>query len=123
MLFISICYALLYILLYFTRLLKAGFPLLLKKKNIGYIEGEVIMQDNAGLDLFISVLLRHPEFNAVKYNAAKGEIKIEVALQGEIEVDKQELFIAEAQKCVALFNKLSSLETGNIRITFKEYKK
>jgi hypothetical protein len=81
------------------------------------------MQDNAGLDLFISVLLRHPEFNAVKYNAAKGEIKIEVALQGEIEVDKQELFIAEAQKCVALFNKLSSLETGNIRITFKEYKK
>ena len=79
------------------------------------------MQENAGLDIFISVLLRYPEFNAVKYNAAKGEIKIEVALQGEIEADKQEAFIAEAQKCVALFHKLSSLETGKIKATFKEY--
>lgn len=79
------------------------------------------MEENAGLDIFISVLLRYPEFNAVKYNAAKGEIKIEVALQGEIEADKKNGFIAEAKKCVALFHKLSRLETGIIRITFKEY--
>ncbi|NLO22649.1 MAG: hypothetical protein GX119_11765 [Syntrophomonadaceae bacterium] len=79
------------------------------------------MQDNAGLDIFISVLLRYPQFNAVKYDAAKGKIKIEVALQGEIEKDKQDGFITEAKKCVALYHKLSSLETGIIKIIFKEY--
>lgn len=79
------------------------------------------MQENTGLDIFISVLLRYPEFNAVKYDAAKGEIKIDVALQGEINRDKQEDFIAEAQNCVAFFHKLTSLKTSIIKIAFKEY--
>ncbi len=79
------------------------------------------MQDNAGLDIFISVLLRYPEFNAVKYDAGNGEIKIEVALQGKIEKGKQARFISEAHKSVAMFHKLSGIETNIIKIKFKEY--
>ncbi len=81
------------------------------------------MEDNAGLDIFISVLLRYPEFNAVKYDAANGEIKIEVALQGGIENESQHRFIAESMECVGLFHKLSGIQTSIIKIRFEEYEK
>ncbi len=81
------------------------------------------MENNAGLDIFISVLLRYPEFNAVKYDAANGEIKIEVALQGEIERKSQDSFVTETMKCVGLFHKLSGIETSIIKIRFEEYSK
>ncbi len=79
------------------------------------------MEDNAGLDIFISVLLGYPEFNAVKYDAANGKIKIEIALQGEIERRRQDSFIAEAKKSVGLFHKLSGIETSIMKIKFEEY--
>ncbi len=79
------------------------------------------MEENAGLDIFISVLLRHPEFNAVKYNAANGEIKIEAALQGEIEKGTKDNFMTEGMKCVGLFHKLSGIEASIIRINFEEH--
>ena len=79
------------------------------------------MEENAGLDIFISVLLRYPEFNAVKYDAANGEIKIEAALRGEIEKESQDNFITQTIKCVGLFQKLSGIETSIIELEFEEY--
>ncbi len=81
------------------------------------------MENNAGLDIFISVLLRYPEFNAVKYDAANGEIRIEVALQGEIKKESQDSFISETMKCVGLFHILSGIKTSIIKTRFEEYGK
>jgi len=81
------------------------------------------MKDNAGLDIFISVLLRYPEFNAVKYDAANEKILIEIALQGEIEPDSKESFIKEVQECIKLLHRLSNTETSVVNISFEEYRK
>lgn len=80
------------------------------------------MEIDAGLDIFISVLLRYPEFNAVKYDAANEEIKVEVALQGGIKQETQDKFRSELDQCIILFGKLSKSKTSYINISFEEYR-
>lgn len=79
------------------------------------------MEIDAGLDIFISVLLRYPEFNAVKYDAAKEEIKIEVALQEEIEQENQDSFNFELDQCMKIYGGLSGKEINYISISFEKY--
>ena len=79
------------------------------------------MEENAGLDIFICVLLKHPEFNAIKYDAVNGEIKIEVALQGEMDGESQEGFITEAQKCIGFFHQIAMIKTSIMKIKFEKY--
>lgn len=74
----------------------------------------------AGLDLFISLLLKYPEFNAVKYDTSHGLLRIDVALQGEVTFGRQEEFIHKAETCIALYHHLRGIQPEHLLLDFQK---
>lgn len=74
----------------------------------------------AGLDLFISLLLKYTEFNAVKYDTSRGLLKIDVALQDEVTESKREEFIHKAETSIALYHHLSGIKPEHLQLDFQE---
>lgn len=74
----------------------------------------------AGLDLFISLLLKYPEFNAVKYDTSRGLLRIDVALQGEVTVIRRDEFIHKAETSLSLYHHLSKVQPEHLLFDFQE---
>lgn len=78
------------------------------------------MTEEAGLDIFISVSLRYPELNAVKYEAEQDRIILEIAHKGSIIQCQQEHFVTKAKDCLSLFHKLSERKPVLVDFDFIE---
>lgn len=60
-----------------------------------------------GLDTFINVSLEYSELNAIKYEADRDRVSLEVVLKGLISNERQEQFISKVKSCLLSFYKLS----------------
>jgi len=78
------------------------------------------MIDNSGLDIFIATSLKYPELNAVKYQADKDRIILEVALNGNIITQQRKRFIEKTVARLSILHKLSQKTPLLLELAFKE---
>lgn len=77
------------------------------------------MTNGSGLDIFLTISLKYPELNAVRYLVDKHQIILEVALQGNIDYQKK-TFTEKMRKHLSLLHKLSNKEPVLLELGFKE---
>jgi hypothetical protein len=68
------------------------------------------MAEKSGLDMSISVFVHYKELNSVMYDAAKGNMKIEVALMGSIEESILNKFVEKIHNSLNLYYRLSNID-------------
>lgn len=74
------------------------------------------MAETSGLDMIISVFVRYPEFNSVKYEAGKDQLKIEIALNKPIVNSSLVSFISKVEKCLLLYNKTIRIQPSIFKL-------
>ena len=80
------------------------------------------MNPGNGLDLLISISLKHPELNAVRYDADHSIIGLEIALLGEITEENERLFIEHIYKCLELYHQGIKVNTSVLKVYFQRLK-
>ena len=78
------------------------------------------MTDENGLDTFINVSLKYSELNAIKYEADRDRISLEVVLKDLISYERQEQFISKIKSCLLSFYKLAHLAPEFVDFNFDE---
>ncbi|MDD3267737.1 MAG: hypothetical protein PHX14_00315 [Syntrophomonadaceae bacterium] len=78
------------------------------------------MKNDCGLDIFISISLKYPELNAVKYQADQEKIFLELALKQDIDKRHKETFIRKLEDCLRIFHRLSSTWPSLMDLSFQE---
>lgn len=78
------------------------------------------MANNTGLDIFISVSLKYPELNAIKYQANRELIIFEIALKGKIAFQQKKLFEQKTKACLKLFYKMKNKQPVSLDWRFRE---
>lgn len=78
------------------------------------------MNNDWGLDIFISISLKYPELNAVKYQTDQETIFLELALNRNIDKVHKETFIKKIEDCLLIFHKLSSTLPSLMNLSFEE---
>lgn len=78
------------------------------------------MDNDLGLDVFLTVSLEHPEINAVKYLAEREQIILEVALNTAIDPMKRGQFLKKTQDCLELFHHLAGKKPKLMKIELIE---
>ena len=77
------------------------------------------MTNDSGLDFFLTISLKYPELNAVKYLVDKHQIILEVALQGNVG-NRQDEFIIRTEEHLSLLHKLSNKQPIVFELSFKD---
>jgi len=85
-----------------------------------FIKGEDAMDTGTGLDATISVFIRYSELSAVKYDAKRDIIKIEIALNDSIKQEQGSRFINRCHQCMALYYNMTDMEPKHINLQFIE---
>jgi hypothetical protein len=78
------------------------------------------MTNDSGLDIFITISLKYPELNAVKYQVDKDQIILEVALNGKTINQKIKSFTKKTVSHLSLFHKLANKKPTLLELDFKE---
>lgn len=78
------------------------------------------MNNDCGLDIFISISLKYPELNSVKYQADQEIIFLELALKQNIDKSHKESFIRKLEDCLLIFHRLSSTWPSLLELSFQE---
>lgn len=78
------------------------------------------MTNNSGLDIFITISLKYPELNRVKYQVDKDQIILEVALKENVVNHKRNTFIEKIDAHLSLLHKLSHKKPILLELDFKE---
>ena len=78
------------------------------------------MKMDYGLDVIISSFIRYTELSAVKYDAEKDIIKIEVVLNGCIGDEHRSRFNSRYCQSMALFHKMLKIEAAYMKLDFIE---
>lgn len=68
------------------------------------------MAEKSGLDISISVFVHYRELNSVKYEAAEGRLKIEVALRGLVDEKVLTEFVDKTKNSLYLYYNLSQVK-------------
>ncbi|MGI5920273.1 MAG: hypothetical protein ACOX6I_00800 [Syntrophomonadaceae bacterium] len=76
------------------------------------------MAEKSGLDISIAVFVHYRELNFLKYDAAAGKLKIEVALEGLPDKEKLDSFAENTRNSLLLYYKLSKVEAESVDITW-----
>lgn len=74
------------------------------------------MNSGNGLDLFISISLQYPELNSVRYDADHNIIGLEIALQGELAAQQEQLYVDHIHKCLEMYHKRRSIKTSVVKL-------
>jgi len=74
------------------------------------------MKNIPGLDIFVSASLKHPELNAVKYEADKELIMFEFALETNLELEARKSFVENVENCLQLFVGLNGIKPTVLKI-------
>jgi len=78
------------------------------------------MENESGLDAIISVFIRHSELSAVKYDVKSDTIKIETALNDNVDEKKRCKFMARCRQSMALFYRMTRVEPVQFALKFIE---
>lgn len=78
------------------------------------------MNSDWGLDIFISISLKYPELNAVKYQADQEIMFLELALNQNIDKAHKQAFIKKAEDCLLIFHRLSASSPSLLNLSFEE---
>ncbi|PKM77767.1 MAG: hypothetical protein CVU90_05715 [Firmicutes bacterium HGW-Firmicutes-15] len=78
------------------------------------------MQKDSGVDAILSSFIRYSELSAVKYDAEKDIIKIEVALNGCIGDKHRSNFITRYRQSIALLHNMLNIEPAYMDLEFIE---
>ncbi|MDD2619104.1 MAG: hypothetical protein PHC92_00320 [Syntrophomonadaceae bacterium] len=78
------------------------------------------MSNDKGLDIFISVSLKYPELNAVKYQADEEKIYFELALIQNIDKNVKEIFLNKLKNCLIMYHKITSTQPSLLDLSFHE---
>ncbi|MEQ8199841.1 MAG: hypothetical protein ABRQ24_00305 [Syntrophomonadaceae bacterium] len=79
------------------------------------------MDKGSGLDALVSAFLRYAELSAVKFDAVRDIIKIEVALDTSLTEGQGDRFIDACHQSMALFYRMRSLDPIHISLKFIEH--
>jgi len=79
------------------------------------------MDKGSGLDALVTVFLRHTELSAVKFDAVRDIVKIEIALNTSLTEQQGNSFIDICSKGMALFYRMGNLEPIHISLKFIEH--
>ncbi|MDD4171271.1 MAG: hypothetical protein PHQ94_03450 [Syntrophomonas sp.] len=85
-----------------------------------FIKGEDVMDMGTGLDAIMSVFIRYSELSAVKYDAKRDIIKIEIALNDGIKTEQGSRFINRYHQSMALYYNMTDMEPIHIKLQFIE---
>ncbi|MDD4801592.1 MAG: hypothetical protein PHF24_01435 [Syntrophomonas sp.] len=78
------------------------------------------MEMDSGMDAILSSFIRYTELSAIKYDAQKDVIKIEAALNGCINEQQSQRFIAKYNKSTALYHSIKGIQPGYMDLEFIE---
>lgn len=78
------------------------------------------MVSESGLDAIISVFIRHSELSAVKYDVKSDTVKIETALNVNVNEEKRSRFMARCRQSMALFYRMTKMEPVQFALKFIE---
>lgn len=84
-------------------------------------EEGIFMDKGSGLDALMSAFIRHAELSAVKFDAVRDIVKIELALNTSLTEEQGNSFIDSCQRSMALFYQMSSLKPIHISLKFLEH--
>lgn len=76
------------------------------------------MTQKSGLDVLISAFVHYPELSSVKYEAAKDQLKIEVALNGPVDEVFIKGFVNKTCDCLRLYHELSYIKPDLWELTY-----
>ncbi len=79
------------------------------------------MDKGSGLDALMSAFIRYAELSAVKFDAVRDIIKIELALDTSLTEEQGNRFIIACHRSMALFYKMSNLKPIHISFKFIEH--
>ncbi|MGI6452019.1 MAG: hypothetical protein ACOX0E_00815 [Syntrophomonadaceae bacterium] len=77
------------------------------------------MESNSGLDIFIAASVKYPELNAVKYQADKERISLELALKSIIDHKSFESFIFKLKEAQNLYYQLTANKPELLNIGYE----
>lgn len=80
------------------------------------------MNSGNGLDLFISISLQYPELNSVRYDADHNIIGLEIALQGELAAEEEQLFINRIYQCLEMYYNRRDIKTSVVDVYLQRLK-
>jgi hypothetical protein len=83
--------------------------------------GNPAISGGQGLDTIISVFFRYSELSAVKYDVEKDIIKLEIALNDNINPNQRSQFINKSRKSMELFYKIYKLNPIHFELDFVEH--
>lgn len=79
------------------------------------------MDKGSGLDALMSAFIRYAELSAVKFDAVRDIIKIELALDTSLTEEQGNRFIIACHQSMALFYKMSNIKPIHISLKFIEH--
>jgi hypothetical protein len=92
---------------------------LTKKVYIIVVKEKIIMLNNAGLDIFISVSLRYLNLNAVRYAMEEENLMLEFAYNGNLSASDQNEFIEHINRSLYLYHNFSNTSSDNHEFMFQ----
>ncbi len=100
----------------FTCFYKKEYFLAIMKSYAILEKGKVYMDNGSGLDALMSAFIRHAELSAVKFDAVRDIIKIELALNTSITEEQGNCFIESCHRSMALFYHMKNLKPIHISL-------